>query len=342
MGVIRAWYAALKARAGICHIQLSGGEPTLRDDLPEIIEAGIAQGFSYFQLNTNGIRLASDPALAVRLRKAGLSCVFLQFDGIDDAANVTLRGRELLATKGRAIDNCAACGLPVVLVPTVAAGVNDDQLAAIVSYGVARSPHVKGVHFQPLSRFGRCDTDAAGLTIPELLRLLEAQSGGMFQRGHFTGGSAESPYCSFNAAYLIADDGSLAPLRQRKATACCDAMLPEDGLERRALGGCSLEPLPKDGPVRRAQETQARRWGAASGSGECRRPEPGTLDEHLWKMGNRLFSITGMAFMDAHSMDFERLRSCYIFVMSNGGPVPFCAWNLSCASGKSAFRAMGG
>ena len=71
---------AMKA-AGPCNLQLSGGEPTLRDDLPEIVEAAQRIGYSFIQVNTNGLRLASDRDYAGRLRAAGLSSIFLQFDG---------------------------------------------------------------------------------------------------------------------------------------------------------------------------------------------------------------------------------------------------------------------
>ena len=40
----------------------------MRDDLPEIISTGIKKGFSFFQLNTNGIRLAEEPGYAFELK----------------------------------------------------------------------------------------------------------------------------------------------------------------------------------------------------------------------------------------------------------------------------------
>ena len=71
-----------RSRGGPYNIQLSGGEPTMRDDLPEIVRLGRERGFSFFQLNTNGLRLASEKGYAEELRAAGVSCAFLQFDGL--------------------------------------------------------------------------------------------------------------------------------------------------------------------------------------------------------------------------------------------------------------------
>jgi uncharacterized radical SAM superfamily Fe-S cluster-containing enzyme len=57
---IRFWYQRLMEAGGPFNIQLSGGEPSLRDDLPEIIRIGKQMGFNFFQLNTNGIRIAEE------------------------------------------------------------------------------------------------------------------------------------------------------------------------------------------------------------------------------------------------------------------------------------------
>jgi uncharacterized radical SAM superfamily Fe-S cluster-containing enzyme len=374
--VIASWYDKLYEKAGACHIQLSGGEPTLREDLCQIIRIGRDKGFSYFQLNTNGIRLAEDPGLAMRLKDAGLTCVFLQFDGTDDRINQALRGARLLSLKQRTIDACAAARLPVVLVPTVAGGINDEDLAAIIDYGIQRSPVVRGVHFQPMSFFGRHTVTATRVTIPELLLALEVQSGGMLSRGHFSGGGVENPHCSFNANYVIDDEGRLQ-LLGTKASSCCGPTIeaePESTAScceaEPVASCCEPEPVascckpepaasccgqtPEDAPesvtsccgqtaendlVARAQDIQQRRWGTDLDTLPAERPEPGTLDEFLWQTRARGFSVTGMAFMDAHTQDFERLRSCYIFILdSNGDPIPFCAYNLTDARGTGPYR----
>ena len=128
---IETQYDYLMAHGGPFNIQLSGGEPTVRDDLPAIIRLGREKGFPFFQLNTNGLRLAREAGYAEELKAAGLNTVFLQFDGVTDAVFETLRGRPLLAEKEQAIVNCAAAGLGIVLVPVIAAGVNEDQVGAI-------------------------------------------------------------------------------------------------------------------------------------------------------------------------------------------------------------------
>ena len=56
---ISEWYDMLLAHGGPFNIQLSGGEPTMRDDLAELIRLGRDKGFSFFQLNTNEISSGS-------------------------------------------------------------------------------------------------------------------------------------------------------------------------------------------------------------------------------------------------------------------------------------------
>lgn len=81
------------------NIHLSGGEPTVREDLPEIIKMGREKGFDYIQINTNGRKLAFDEAYAGVLKEAGASVIYLQFDGTNDTIYQKLRGEPLLEIK---------------------------------------------------------------------------------------------------------------------------------------------------------------------------------------------------------------------------------------------------
>ena len=63
-------------------VQFSGGEPTMREDLPDMIREAKSLGFSQVQIASNGIKLAQDISLVQRLKDAGLSTIYLHFDGI--------------------------------------------------------------------------------------------------------------------------------------------------------------------------------------------------------------------------------------------------------------------
>lgn len=309
---ISALYDMLMERGGPFNIQLSGGEPTLRDDLPEIVRLGRSKGFSFFQLNTNGLRLADEPGYAHMLREAGVSCAFLQFDGLRDSTYEALRGRALLDTKLRAIDSCAAAGLPVVLVPTLVPGINVSEIGEMLRFALSRAPQVRGVHFQPVSYFGRCELKEpeTRLTIPRILREIEAQTDGAMKEADFAGGGAESAYCSFHASYKRLPGGALQALPRRRSHCCgtksCDA-----------------------------RDFVAGRWGAQehADAGED------AFDRFLREANERVFTVSGMAFQDAYNLDLKRLRRCYINEADpERGMVPFCAYNLTSLDGKYLYR----
>lgn len=308
-------YDLLMAHGGPFNIQLSGGEPTLRNDLDKIIALGREKGFTFFQLNTNGLRIAQEPGYADSLAKAGVSVAFLQFDGLTDEIYQTLRGAALTETKLRAIENCRAAGLPVVLVPTVAPGVNDHALGDILRFALSRAPHVRGVHIQPISYFGRCALEAPEirLTIPAVLRRIEEQMGGVMKAADFGGGGAESPYCSFHASYLRKSDGSLKALPRRRNQCCC--VRSSD-----------------------ARDFVSQQWsGKAAGcDGDS---DTASLDAFLQQTVESTFTVSGMVFQDAYNLDLDRLRRCYICeVDTQKGMIPFCAYNLTDINGKALYR----
>jgi uncharacterized radical SAM superfamily Fe-S cluster-containing enzyme len=137
------------------NIQLSGGEPTVRDDLPKIIAMGKRKGFEYIQLNTHGRRLALEDGYAERIKDAGASVAFLQFDGLRDDIYEVLRGAPMTEVKLRAVERCRRAGLPVTLVPTVLKGINLGSIGDMIRYMLDNLDVVKGIHFQPASFFGR-------------------------------------------------------------------------------------------------------------------------------------------------------------------------------------------
>jgi len=327
IGEIEAWYQRLLAAGGPFNIQLSGGEPCLRDDLPKIVQLGRSLGFTFFQLNTNGLRLAHDAAYLAELKAAGLSAVFLQFDGTHDQIFKTLRGRALLDEKLAVIENCAAQGLGVVLVPTLVPGVNTDDIGNLLRLALAHTPTVRGVHFQPISYFGRYPqppTDEMRLTIPEIVRSIENQTHGLVRLGAFCPPGCENALCSFHGNFVLMPNGELTPLTQHKQAVCsCKPIIAAEGAAR-------------------AREFVALHWAApipvaklpvSSG------PSLGEWDVFLERKRTHSFCISGMAFQDAWNLDLDRLRGCCIHVAGpDGRLVPFCAYNLTDRQGRALYR----
>lgn len=168
-------------------LQISGGEPTTHPEIGEILRRAMARRFRCVMLNTNGLRLAEDDAFLDELAALGPGFeVYLQFDGLDDAATAPLRGRGLAAVKKRVVDRLGARNVPVTLVATIAAGINDHEVGAIFAYAASR-PGVRGVNFQPRAYFGRGDGTPGPdrVTLTGVLRRLERQTTGMIRRDDF-------------------------------------------------------------------------------------------------------------------------------------------------------------
>jgi uncharacterized radical SAM superfamily Fe-S cluster-containing enzyme len=329
---IEAWLDTLIEAGGRVHIQLSGGEPTVRDDLPAIVGLVRSRGFDFVQLNSNGVRLARDAAFVDGLAKAGLDCVFLQFDGVTDGVYQRLRGAKLMRLKSQAIDNCAKARIGVVLTPTLVPGVNVDHIGAIVDFAVTRIPAVRAVHFQPVSYFGRClgaPDAAARITLPEVMQALVAHSGGTIRFEDFHPGSAENPYCSFSGRFSVDDAGRLRATEEEPRSCCGVADTPQKH-------GCcgSARPNPE---VDRERRYVAAQW-----------TRPGRVDSRIAGLEafdaflagrERTLGLSGMAFQDAWTLDVERVRQCHIHVVApDRRVIPFCAYNLTSRDGRPLYR----
>ena len=326
MGALRRTFQALLATGGPYNVQISGGEPTLREDLPEIVELVISLGFKYVQLNTNGLRLAEDPGYAKRLKEAGLACVFLQFDGVTDTVYRRLRGRSLFEQKKLAVDRCAEAKLGVILVPTVVPGVNVHEIGLTIDFALQRIPDVRGVHFQPISYFGRYPgrpTDGNRLTIPEIIRAIEAQTGGRMLAEHFKPAACENAYCSFHGNFVLMSDEKLLPWTRHDPGVCCS------------------KPERIEDAVSKKRRFQERFWTApATGASmDGNHPGFGGWDDFLSRVATHSFCVSGMAFQDAWNLDLDRLRECSLHVVHpDGRLVPFCAYNLTGCDGRSLYR----
>jgi len=330
---IEGWLDTLAEAGGRVHIQLSGGEPTTRDDLPEIVARVRARGFEFVQLNTNGVRLAREPAYLAALAAAGLDCVFLQFDGVTEGVYRRLRGAKLMRLKAQAVSNCGVAGVGVVLTPTLVPGVNVGEIGAIVDFAVAHMPAVRAVHFQPVSYFGRClaEPDAASrITLPEVMEALIAHSGGTIRLDDFRPGSAENPYCSFSGRFIVDPDGRMRPAAEARSSCCGAAVEPQ-----RSSCCESARPSPD---VARERRYVAGQWSRAD---RAAAPVAGLGAFDAFLAGQqRTLGLSGMAFQDAWTLDLDRLRQCHIHVVSpDRRVIPFCAYNLTSRDGRPLYRA---
>ncbi len=167
-------------------LQFSGGEPTLRNDLPDLIREAKNAGIEHVEVNTNGLRLAEDIEYFRKLFEAGMNTLYLQFDGFEECIFKELRNiPDLASVKEKVIENARKIGLrSIVLVVTLARNVNDNALGRIIEYAVKNSDVIRCVNIQPISMAGRARKEEMRrlrITIPDAIRLIEDQTGGIIR-----------------------------------------------------------------------------------------------------------------------------------------------------------------
>src|SRR5581483_5673272 len=109
-------------------LQLSGGEPTIHPRILDILSAARRRPIRHVMINTNGIRLANDPAFVEALAegKRGFE-IYLQFDALSREALQTIRGADLRRVREQALTNLDQHGISTTLVCVVRKGVNDQE-----------------------------------------------------------------------------------------------------------------------------------------------------------------------------------------------------------------------
>ncbi len=262
--------------------------------------------------------------MAKKWAEAGVDSAFLQFDGTRDDIYTAIRGRTLLEDKIRAIENLIAAGIGVVLVPTIVPDINDDNIGDILKLAVSYSPGVRGVHFQPVSYFGRypeAPSDDMRITLPEIMTAMEEQTHGMVHISDYAPPACEHSLCSFHGNYLVMEDGSLKKLSAKKE-GCCSPQPASEGADK-------------------SKAFVRRQWAAPqTGSCGCKSDKPlDDLDKFINRAKTHILALSGMAFQDAWTLDLERLKGCCIHVASPEGKlIPFCAYNLTAMNGSTLYR----
>ena len=180
-------------------LQITGGEPTLRDDLPDIVRMIKHEGIDHVQLNTNGINIALKQELATTLRQAGVSNLYLSFDGATAKTNPKNHWEAPVT-----LDNCRKAHLGVVLVPTVIKSINDHELGDILRFAQGNIDIVRAISYQPVSLTGRMskkEREKYRITIPDCIERIEEQTNGEVTRDDWFPVPSCSPVTSFVEAF---------------------------------------------------------------------------------------------------------------------------------------------
>ncbi|MEM0924984.1 MAG: radical SAM protein [Planctomycetota bacterium] len=325
-----------EGRAEVC--QLSGGEPTLHPEFERVVEEALARPIDYVMVNTNGIRLAKDPALTERLAKHRDRLeIYLQWDGDDVEMVKRIRGEDLVDLKRRAIERLCDAGLNVTLVATLAAPLGETFYQSIWNEALTW-PNVTGLSLQPATYSGRFlepEVLESRVTFPDVIRGIAAASNGQVVEDDFTPLPCAHPNC--HQILLAARDGQrVVPLNQFAAA--------RENLDLIA-GGISFTP-DRAKQLMEVFLSRASHCGSDCGCGpvsigteqnpatESERSADPLLESCFTKVlsgsatSRDLLRVTITSFLDAYNFDVRQLMKCCTHhVLPSGHVVPFCAYN---------------
>ncbi|MBI3919786.1 MAG: radical SAM protein, partial [Armatimonadetes bacterium] len=168
-------------------LMLSGGEPTVRDDLPELLHRLLDLSITRIMINTNGRRIAKDDRFREFLAKHRDRIeVYLQFDGLRPSTYLALRNEDVAEEKLSAIQRLNESGIFTTLVMMVQRGVNEDEIGDVVRLGL-ETPRCAGLAVQPMFAAGRVPAfDPLNRTTPTgVLRRLKEQTNGVLDSTDF-------------------------------------------------------------------------------------------------------------------------------------------------------------
>lgn len=131
---------------GVERVRLTGGEPTLRRDLPWLVEQ--LSPLVQVVMTTNGELLES---LAAPLASAGLAAVTVSVDSLDPSRFATITRRDRLSTVIAGIEAARAAGLQLKLNTVAVRGFNDDELARICTFAWDHDATPRFIELMPMA-----------------------------------------------------------------------------------------------------------------------------------------------------------------------------------------------
>ncbi len=325
-------------------LQITGGEPTLRKDLVDIVKMAREMGYTHVQVNTNGITISRDYELIKKLREAGTNTFYLSFDGVSPEVNWKNHWEIPYVFEGvRKVG-----GPGIVLVPTLIRGWNTGEIGDMINFALNHLDIVRGVNFQPVSLVGRMpkkQRDKQRITIPGAIKLIEEQTNGAIPRDAFypipfvvpiselveaiTGKPQvyfSSHFACGAATYVFLKDKKVIPVTE---------FVDVEGLMEDLRNTAEEIRKGKNKYVRLAKLFLVirRHIDSERDPVDLKKLLFNAIVRHnysaLGKIHEKSLFIGFMHFMDEYNYDVERVERCVIhYVMPDGRIVPFCTFNV--------------
>ena len=215
-------------RLGTRRVRLTGGEPLLRRNLPELAgRLSALPGLQDLSLSTNATQLGRH---AVALRAAGVSRINVSLDSLDRACMQAITGRDSLRPILDGLMAGKAAGFAPIKINMVAMrGINDDQIEAMAAFCIEQHFMLRLIEAMPMGSTGR---NAQYMPLGAVRERLTEQFGLVPQAAELGGGPAR---------YLATPDGQasigfITPMSQHFCATCNRVRLSVDGTLYLCLG----------------------------------------------------------------------------------------------------------
>lgn len=219
--------AGLFARQGVERIRLTGGEPLLRRNLPELAaRLAAVPGIRDLSLSTNGTRLA---ACAEDLRRAGVTRLNVSLDSLDRARVQSIARRDVLPQILDGLEAARGLGFRQIKINMVALpDTAHEEIEAMAGYCMARGFILRLIETMPVGQSGR---NAGFIDLRPVMQRMRAQFG--LIDGVVPGGGP--------ARYLVSPDrtfqiGFITALSQHFCETCNRIRLAANGTLHLCLG----------------------------------------------------------------------------------------------------------
>jgi hypothetical protein len=311
-------------------INLTGGEPTLHPELPELIEMCQAVGIHRVSVCSHGLGLLKNDALLERLAKLGAR-IALSFDTFSDATDKALNGVRSVDAKLRALERFDAFGIDTTLIPVMTRGYNDGEIGRIVELGMKLDcvRHLE-VHTITYTGQGGASFDRNGrISMVEVLERIAETTGGLLQVDDFVPSPCAHSLC-YQIAYLLVDPAGGPPVPFTR-------FMPRETLYDCLQDHLYLEPTAK--LERAMQDAIDRLWSAGDDErtlgllGDLSRrlfPRKPLAPKEALRISERAVkAIYVHSHMDEDTFDVERAyQCCDSNAYADGTSVPVCNYNV--------------
>jgi len=324
-------------------LQITGGEPTIREDLFDIIMRAKEVGFSHVQINTNGLKISENVEYCEQLKKVGVNTIYLNFDGVTRDTN------KLIDFNKNAIANLRRADLKIALIAVLTADKNLHESGKIIRFAINNMDVIRSINFRPVSFNGKKsklsheERNEQRLDYIKIFEVIEKEFDGQISRDDFYPVSAGFPIskllllfkgetqieftahpCCGGATYIFIDNGEPIPF-----TRFIDIEGMRDFIDKESR---IVGPLKK---IRIASAflkdiDKFIDYDKAPSGFELKKiiKDAAVRSDYssLRVLRNKSLLIESMWFQDAFNLDANRLQRCVIHYTTPEGIVPSCSY----------------